>query len=125
MTRFNNIGIEPIQYLDQTGDSPKSQGFAIVKYHPNRYYGLLQEYLSNGWVDKGEYITSQKIKISKDCFSHLESNYVLAFVYLHQGEEETCLESVGDRPLYIEESERNDFFKAYQTANNKLVGINK
>jgi hypothetical protein len=119
--RFNNIGIEEIQYLNEKNNLSKYNGLAIVKYHPNRYYGELESYLSQGWVDEGEYIVSNKIRLNKDCFKHIESNYVLAFVYLHKGENETCLESVGDRLLFIEESEKEDFFKAYQEANKQLI----
>jgi hypothetical protein len=123
LARYNNIGIEQIQYISGIDYKEHSKGLAIVKYHANRYFGLLDEYLKEGWVDNGDHIrcATNKIKISKKCFDDLESYYVLAFVYLYKDENETILESVGDRLLFIEEEERNDFFEAYQQANQILI----
>jgi hypothetical protein len=128
--RFNNIGVKPLETLE-TLETPKvnssslltkgTKALAIVKYHPNRYYGMLNTYLSSGWVDLGDYILHNKVKINKNCFDHIESNYVLAFVYLYEGEEQTNLESVGDRILYIEEEEKKDFFDAYKEADKILL----
>jgi hypothetical protein len=119
--RYNNIGVENIHYLETPTVKYKETGLAIVKYHENRYHGMLDTYLNSGWVDEGEHIVSNKIRISKKCFEDAEANYVLAFVRLAEGEDETTLETVGDRLLFIEENEREDFFKAYIKANELLI----
>jgi len=118
--RINNIGAEPIAYL---GKKPEGHQYecAIVKYHPNRYWGELENYLKNGWKDEGDYIESENLSINKNCFKNKETNYVIAFLRYDKHEQCTRLESVGDRLLYIEESEKKDFFKVYEIADTMIM----
>lgn len=134
--RINDIGAIPVTYLeDFIKENPKSGGktpsskvnskpdayeLALVKYHKNRYYGLLDQYLADGWEDKGDFVHSQGVSISKTSFQSPETSYVLAFVKLHKNETETELQSVGDRLLYIEPNEKDDFFEVYRLADQKL-----
>jgi len=118
--RINNIGAEPIAYL---GKKPEGHQYecAIVKYHPNRYWGELENYLKNGWKDEGDYIESESLSISKDCFKNKETHYVIAFLRYDSHEGTTKLESVSDRLLYIEEDEKKDFFKVYEIADTMIM----
>jgi hypothetical protein len=118
--RINNIGAEPIAYL---GKKPEGHEYecAIIKYHPNRYWGELENYLKNGWKDEGDYIESESLSINKNCFKNKETNYVIAFLRYDNHECVTKLESVSDRLLYIEEGEKKDFFEVYKIADRMII----
>jgi len=118
--RINNIGAEPVTYL---GKKPEGHQYecSIVKYHPNRYYGELENYLKDGWEDKGTYIKCKCGSIDKNCFEGKEKNYVIAFLRYNKNEGCTVLESVCDRLLYIEEDEKKDFFEVYKIADRMII----
>ena len=118
--RSNNIGV--LSVAEGVPTSGK-KSLCLVKYHPNRYKGLLDDYLSNGWVDNGEQVSCRGVSLEKSLFSKDEDHYALAFIHLHDGEETTELQSVEDRPAYIEETDYADFFRAYQKANIILLGV--
>ncbi len=118
--RINNIGAEPIAYL---GEKPEGHQYecAIVKYHPNKYYGMLEQYLKDGWKDNGDYISHKNVNIGKSCFLGKETNYVIAFLRYNNDDRTTKLESVCDRLLYIEEDEKKDFFEVYKIADRMIL----
>jgi Golgi nucleoside diphosphatase len=118
--RINNIGAEPVAYI---GKAPKVAEYecSIVKYHSNRYYGELENYLKDGWEDRGSCIYHNNVSIDKKCFKNKETNYVIAFLGYDSKEQCTRLESVGDRLLYIEEDEKKDFFEVYKIADRMLM----
>jgi len=109
--RINNIGATRVAEYE----------LSIVKYHPNRYFGELENYLKDGWEDKGAYIKCRCGSIDKSCFEEKETNYVIAFLRYDSKEDCTRLESVGDTLLYIEEEERKDFFEVYKIADRMLM----
>jgi hypothetical protein len=109
--RINNIGAARVAEYE----------LSIVKYHPNRYYGELENYLKDGWEDRGSDIYCNNISINKKCFKYNESNYTIAYLRYDSKEDCTRLESVGDRLLYIEEEERKDFFEVYKIADRMLM----
>jgi hypothetical protein len=109
--RINNIGATRVAEYE----------LSIIKYHPNRYYGELENYLKDGWEDKGAYIKCKCGSIDKNCFEGKETNYTIAFLRYDSKEDCTRLESVGDRLLYIEEGERKDFFEVYKIADRMLM----
>jgi len=118
--RINNIGAEPIAYL---GKKPEGHQYecAIVKYHPNKYYGMLEQYLKDGWKDNVDYISHKNVNIGKSCFLGKETNYVIAFLRYDNDDCTTKLESVCDRLLYIEEDEKKDFFEVYKIADRMIL----
>lgn len=121
--RINSIGAEPIAYL---GEKPEGHQYecAIIKYHPNRYYGMLEQYLKDGWKDIGTHLYTSKpsyCSISKNCFLNKETNYVIAFLRYDSKEQCTRLETVGDRLLYIEEYERIYFWEVYKIADKMIL----
>ena len=124
--RINSIGAEQTAYL---GKKPKGAEYdiSIVKYHPNRYYGELENYLNNGWEDCGDYVRSTdkagNISINKECFKNKETNYVVAFLKYEKEGGVTQLTSVGDRLLYIEEEDKKDFWEVYKIADRKLLEL--
>jgi nitrogen fixation protein len=118
--RINNIGAETVAYIGKRFEEPRYE-LSIVKYHPNRYWGELENYLKNGWKDEGTHIESESLLISKDCFKNKETNYVIAFLRYDKHEQCTRLESVGDRLLYIEKEEKKDFFDVYEIADRMLM----
>lgn len=124
--RINSIGAEQTAYL---GKKPEGAEYdiSIVKYHPNRYYGELENYINNGWEDCGSFIRQEdkcgKLSISKKCFEGKETNYVVAFLKYNKEEGVTELTSVGDRLLYIEEEDKKDFWEVYKIADRKLLEL--
>jgi hypothetical protein len=124
--RINSIGAEPAAYLSKRFEKPKHE-CAIVKYHPNRYYGELENYINHGWVDCGDFVRDKdhkgSVSISKKCFEGKETNYVIAFLKYSEKEGVTELTSVGDRLLYIEEEDKKDFWEVYKIADRKLLEL--
>jgi hypothetical protein len=118
--RINNIGAEPIAYI---GKAPKNAEYelSIVKYYFNRYYGMLEQYLKDGWEDNGDCLTHKNASISKSSFLGKETNYVIAFLKYDSKEQCTKLESVCDRLLGIEEDEKKDFFEVYKIADRMII----
>ena len=121
--RINSIGAEQTAYL---GKKPEDAlyNISIVKYHPNRYYGELMNYLNNGWEDCGDFVRDKdhkgSVSIDKKCFEGKETNYVIAFLKYDKKEGVAELTSVGDRLLYIEEEDKKDFWEVYKIADRKL-----
>jgi hypothetical protein len=75
----------------------------FVQFTPNQYFGKLQQYLDNGWEDKGDRITCSdpyKHSICKSLFDLEET-------------------SVGDRLLYAKTFE--DFMEVYRMADKKMM----
>lgn len=124
--RINNIGAEQTVYLSKKPEGAEYE-VSIVKYHPNRYYGELENYINNGWVDCGDFVRDKdhkgSVSISKKCFEGKETNYVLAFLKYNNKEGVTQLTSVGDRLLYIEEEDKKDFWEVYKIADRKLLEL--
>jgi hypothetical protein len=121
--RINSIGAEPTAYLVKPPEGSE-YNLSIIKYHPNRYYGMLEQYLKDGWKDIGTHLYTSKpnhCSISKTCFLNKETNYVIAFLRYDPKEQCTRLETVGDRLLYIEEDEKKDFFEVYKIADRMII----
>lgn len=124
--RINSIGAEQTAYL---GKKPEDADYdiSIVKYHPNRYYGELENYLNNGWEDCGDFIRDKdhkgSVSLSKKWFESKETNYVIAFLKYEKEGEVTQLTSIGDRLLYIEEEDKKDFWEVYKIADRKLLEL--
>lgn len=121
--RINSIGAEQTVYLSKKPEDHQYD-ISIVKYHPNRYYGELENYINNGWEDCGDFVKDKDHKgtlsISKECFKNKETNYVVAFLKYEKEGGVTQLTSVGDRLLYIEEEDKKDFWEVYKIADRKL-----
>lgn len=124
--RINSIGAEQTAYL---GKKPEDALYdiSIVKYHPNRYYGELENYLNNGWEDCGDFVRDKdhkgSVSIDKKCFEGKETSYVIAFLKYNKKEGATELTSVGDRLLYIDAEDKKDFWQVYKIADAKLTEL--
>ena len=119
--RINNIGAEKAVYI---GEPPKDADLhvSIVKYHPNRYYGELETYLKDGWEDCGSYIESQGLMtIDKNCFCGPETKYGIASLKYDNKEDCVVLTSVGDRLLYIENEDKENFWEVYRLADREMM----
>ena len=94
----------------------------FVQFTPNQYFGKLQQYLDNGWEDKGDYIACSepyKHSISKSLFDLEETCYVLAWLRYDKKDEVCDLTTVGDRLLYAKTFE--DFIEVYRMADKKMM----
>jgi hypothetical protein len=119
--RFNNIGVRNPDFAGEGVQD--NETLCVVKYHPNGYYGMLEEYLRSGWADAGDSLELNNVKINKNTFAEKESYYVLALVRVNPEEDYTRLEGVEDRLAWIEEHDYVDFFRAYRQAVYSLTGI--
>ncbi len=116
-----NIRINNIQFQTFTD----TQG-EFKLWYPNKYYGKLQEYLKDGWEDKGEYIVGERGSgsLSKSMFSSQEHCYIIAWLKYSVKDEVCDLCTVGDRMLRLENIK--DFMEVYAIANKKMMErINK
>lgn len=96
----------------------------FVQFTPNQYYGKLQQYLDNGWEDKGDRITCSdpyKHSICKSLFDLEETCYVIAWLKYDKKEDVCDLTTVGDRLLYVKTFE--DFIEVYRMADKKMMEI--
>ena len=126
--RINNVAFRPCVYI---GEPPKDANLYgdIVYYEPNKYYGKLEEYLKDGWEDKGECITKNVygvVSISKSMFDLEETCYTIARLKYDSREYCCDLKTIGSRLLYeMPEKDRNDFWEVYRLADQKLTAYNK
>jgi hypothetical protein len=120
--RINNIGAEPVAYIGKISEKNIYQRY-IVQYYPNRYYGELENYLKDGWEDKGTFLQKQGINLDKDHFVNKENYVVIAHMKIDPNEDYcSVLTSVGNSLLYhISEDKRNDFFEVCKIVDKMLV----
>jgi hypothetical protein len=119
--RIDNIGAQPPTYI---GKSPEDvdKRVVIVKFFPNGKYGKLQEYIDVlGWEDDGDYIRKNMCSIHKNCFEGKENNIVIADLTYSTKEEDTFLETVGERVLDLSLEDRETFFEVYAIAAKRLT----
>jgi hypothetical protein len=118
--RIDNIGAQPPTYL---GKSPEDAGkrLAIVQFFPNPRYGKMQELLDDGWESDGDYVRKGMCSIHKGCFEGQENNIVIAFLKYNSKEEDTVLETVGERVLNLSPEDRETFFEVYALAAKRLT----
>ena len=123
--RIDNIGAQPPTYI---GKSPEDvdKRVVIVKYFPNGKYGKLQEYIDVlGWENDGDYVRKNMGSIHKNCFEGKENNIVIADLTYSTKEEDTFLETVGERVLDLSLEDRETFFEVYALAAKKLAKQHK
>jgi hypothetical protein len=123
--RIDNIGAQPPTYI---GKSPEDvdKRVVIVKYFPNGKYGKLQEYIDVlGWENDGDYVRKNMCSIHKNCFKGKENIIVIADLTYSTKEEDTFLETVGERVLDLSLEDRETFFEVYALAAKKLAKQHK
>ena len=118
--RIDNIGAQPPTYL---GNPPEDAGkrLAIVQFFPNPRYGKMQSYIDDGWKDDGDFVRRDMCGIHKGCFEGIENNIVIAFLKYNSKEEDTVLETVGERVLNLSPEDRETFFEVYALAAKRLT----
>ena len=119
--RIDNIGAQPPTYLGNPPEDVDNR-LAIVKYFPNGKYGKLQEYIDVlGWENDGDYVRKNMGSIHKNCFEGKENNIVIADLTYSTKEEDTFLETVGERVLDLSLEDRETFFEVYALAAKRLT----
>jgi hypothetical protein len=119
--RIDNIGAQPPTYLGNPPEDVDNR-LVIVKYFPNGKYGKLQEYIDVlGWENDGDYVRKNMGSIHKNCFEGKENNIVIADLTYSTKEEDTFLETVGERLLNLSKEDRDTFFEVYEIAAKKLA----
>ena len=123
--RIDNIGAQPPTYLGNPPEDVDNR-LVIVKYFPNPKYGKLQEYIDVlGWENDGDYVRKNMGSIHKNCFEGKENNIVIADLTYSTKEEDTFLETVGERVLDLSLEDRETFFEVYALAAKKLAKQHK
>ena len=118
--RIDNIGAQPPTYIGNPPENVDNR-LVIVKYFPNARYGKLQEYIDDGWKDDGDFVRKDICSIHKGCFEGIENNVVIAFLKYNSKEEDTVLETVGERVLQLSLEDRETFFEVYALAAKRLT----
>jgi hypothetical protein len=119
--RIDNIGAQPPTYIGKPPEDVDNR-LVIVKYFPNGKYGKLQEYIDVlGWENDGDYIRKNMCSIHKNCFESKENNIVIADLTYSTKEEDTVLETVGERVLDLSLEDRETFFEVYALAAKRLT----
>lgn len=118
--RIDNIGAQLPTYLGKPPEDVDNR-LAIVQYFPNPKYGKLQEYIDDGWKDDGDYVRKDMCSIHKNCFEGKENNIVIADLVYSTKEEDTFLETVGERVLDLSLEDRETFFEVYALAAKRLT----
>jgi hypothetical protein len=119
--RIDNIGAQPPTYIGKPPEDVDNR-LVIVKYFPNGKYGKLQEYIDVlGWENDGDYVRKNMGSIHKNCFEGKENNIVIADLTYSTKEEDTFLETVGERVLDLSLEDRETFFEVYALAAKRLT----
>ena len=119
--RIDNIGAQPPTYIGKPPEDVDNR-LVIVKYFPNGKYGKLQEYIDVlGWENDGDYVRKNMCSIHKNCFEGKENIIVIADLTYSTKEEDTFLETVGERVLQLSLEDRETFFEVYALAAKKLA----
>ena len=119
--RIDNIGAQPPTYIGKPPEDVDNR-LVIVKFFPNEKYGRLQEYIDVlGWENDGDYIRKNMCSIHKNCFESKENNIVIADLTYSTKEEDTFLETVGERVLDLSLEDRETFFEVYALAAKRLT----
>ena len=117
-----NIRINDIEFRNH-GSGARGE---FIRWSPNSYYGKLDEYLQNGWVDEGDRLVQTEPymgSISKSLFELKETCCVVAWLKYDEKDDVCDLETVGDRVLRLENI--HDFMDVYKIADKKMKEMNK
>ena len=115
-----SIQINDIQFRTTTETNGE-----FLCWSPNSYYGKLEEYLKNGWVDKGDRVVQTEpygSSMSKTLFELKETCYVVAWLKYDNKNHVCDLKTVGDRLLRLENV--SDFMEVYKIADRKMMEMN-
>lgn len=113
--RIDNLHLRKASYL---GEEPEHPSYHIDRWEPNGYYGNEHLYIKDGDYYRYKEPEYSNCRIHKDCFKNPEVCYAIAsFDY----DEDYELHFIGDRPLGLNEEEREIFWKliklGYETLN--------
>jgi hypothetical protein len=122
--RIDNIGAQPPTYIGKPPEDVDNR-LVIVKFFLNPKYGKLQEHLDDGWEDEGDYVRKGMYSMHKNCFQGKENNIVIADLTYSTKEEDTFLETVGERGLQLSLEDCETFFEVYALAAKKLAKQHK
>lgn len=116
-------------YLDKDGipkssqshkETPHFSDFSIYKYETNHYYGKLEEYLKDGWVQNWlgtGYVVKDNVSIATSFFTYpRETRYMVArWVNINHDERTPDLQLVGSRLFELKEFDQLIFLQLAKT----------
>lgn len=121
--RIENLRLKKACYI---GEEPEMPSIHIDKIEPNSYYGHEDDY---EWSEDGESAfwknnetgeTHYNMRINKSCFENPESCFAIASFDYDEHEDFYELHFVGDRPLDLDENEREVFWNIIKIGNEIL-----
>ena len=95
--------------------------YEIIHWHPNQYFGKLDEYIEKGWIMSplGEFLRKDNSSIDINFFKkNPETCYVVA--WLNRDSESWYLQAVGSRPVELDKEDFRDFIEIWKYADKKL-----
>lgn len=95
--------------------------YEIIKWFPNTYYGLKNDYLNKGYVEEDGFVQSDNHRIQSTIFESEESCYVIAWLDYNHKEPDVDLRSVGSRLLALTKDDLDCFFDVYNIANKMII----
>lgn len=84
---------------------------SILQWYPNKYFGKLDEYLENGYVEKDGFLSKGNTQIDKSLFSSPELNCVIAHLEFNRSGDCYDIVSVGRRFLELDERDHKNFYR--------------
>ena len=87
--------------------------FELIKWQPCMYYGKKEQYLNDGYIEEGGYLSRNNSNIDLSFFDTKEICYVLAWLKFNS-ESSLELKTVGIRPLQLKMKELKDFLKIWR-----------
>ena len=106
--RIGNLSFSQATYLLPKNEWTENPSYHINYHYPNAYYGKENEFIKEG--DWYLYPDNQHCRVHKDCFKNPQSCMAIASFDCDK-ERYYELSFVGDRPLSINEKEREIFWE--------------
>jgi hypothetical protein len=119
------VRINNVEFRNNCNTNPSIDKGEFLVWEPCSYYGKYDEYIKNGWVEKGDFLSKDSCSVSVSFFDRKETCYVIAWLNYDRKEECCDLESVGPRLLELNEENKKDFFEVYAIADKKMIEVNK
>ena len=113
--RIKNLSFNPCGYL---GDKPEKYSWAIDYWYPNPYYNKENDFIKEG--DHYLYPDPPKCRVHKSCFKNKECRYTIATFDYDSHEDFYELHFCMDRPLSLNDEERDIFWKLIKYGNDEL-----
>lgn len=94
---------------------------SILQWHPNSYFGKLDDYLKDGYVEKDGFVSKDNIHIDRRMFDCPEMNCVVAHLEFN-GSNEYDVVSVGRRVIDLDKRDAKDLHRVMDIFDEDIIG---